>query len=82
MVFFPGDNLLPIEADLPKLFVTADADAGGLAGSLQQAYEHSAEPKTFKSYAADGPAIFLKADVGPQVLADITDFINGIVSGQ
>jgi len=84
MVIFPGDNLIPIEAGFPKLFVTADTEPNGFAGSLQRAYENSAEPKTFKSYAvsADGPAIFSAPDVGPQVLADITDFINEIVSGQ
>ena len=84
MVKFPGDNLTPVEADFPKLFVAADSDPNGFALSLQQAYDDSTEPKTFKSYAttAEGPAIFAKPDVGPQVLADITDFINGIVSGQ
>ena len=82
MVKFPGDNLVPIEADFPKLFVAADTDQ--FTDNLRQAYEDSAEPKTFKSYAvsADGPAIFSVPDVGPQVVADITDFINGIVSSQ
>ncbi len=82
MVKFPGDNLAPIESDFPKLFVAAETDQ--FAVSLQQAYDDSAEPKTFKSYAviADGPEIFSKADVGPQAIADITDFINGIVNGQ
>jgi hypothetical protein len=74
----------PIDTNVPKLFLTADADPLGLAGSTQRAYEQSAEPKSFKSYAAGvhGQALFAKADVGPQVLADITDFVNTIVSGQ
>jgi len=80
MVKFPGDILTPIEADFPKLFVASEADSD----SLRQTYENSAEPKTFKSYAvsADGPAIFSVPDVGLQVVADITDFINGIVNSQ
>ena len=84
MVKFPGDNLVPIEADFPKLFVAADADTNGFSVNLQQAYDDSAEPKTFKSYAvsAEGPAIFSVPDVGLQVLTDITDFINEIVNGQ
>jgi len=84
MVIFASTNLSPIQAGFPKLFVTADADPYGFAGITQSAYEHSAEPKTFKSYVAavHGPRLFYKADVRAQVLADILDFINGIVSGR
>ncbi len=82
MVVFPPQYTVAIEAGFPKLFITADTER--FSGNLQQTYENSAEPKTFKSYAAaaEGPVIFINAEVGPQVLADITDFINGIVSGQ
>jgi len=75
---------LAIDSDFPKLFLTADADPLGMAGSTERVYNQSAEPKSFKTYAASahGPALFAKADVGPQVLADVTDFINGIVNGQ
>jgi hypothetical protein len=75
-------DISAIEAAFPKLFITADTDPIGLAGSTQRAYEQSAEPKIFKTYVAGvhGQALFAKADVGPQVLADITDFINGIVN--
>lgn len=83
MVLIGADGLA-IDSDFPKLFLTADADPLGMAGSTERVYNQSAEPKSFKSYEASvsGPALFAKADVGPQVLADITDFINGIVSGQ
>ena len=83
MVFF-ATNASAIDANFPKLFLTADADPFGLAGSTERAYQQSAEPKIFKSYVAGvhGVALFSKADVGPQVLADVTEFINGIVSGQ
>jgi hypothetical protein len=84
MVFFASIHIPNIDADFPKLFLTADAEPFGMTGPTQQAYERSAEPKTLKIYAAGvhGPALFAKADVGPQVLADVTDFINTIVSGQ
>ena len=83
MVLIVIDNPV-INANFPKLFLTADADPLGLSGSTQRVYEQSAEPKSFKTYAAGvhGLALFTKADVGPQVLADITDFINGIVNSQ
>ena len=70
-----------IEADFPKLFVTADTDPLGMAGSTERVYNQSAEPKVFKMYPASvhGEALFSQEDVGPQVLADITSFINGIV---
>lgn len=73
-----------IDSEFPKLFLTADADPFGGAGSTKRAYEQSAEPKTFKSYAASvhGVSLFYKEDVGPQVLADVTDFINGIMNSQ
>ena len=82
IVVFAIPGMVAIETDFPKLFITPDA--GNYTGIAQRAYEESAEPKIFKSYAAsvDGTALFFKADVGPQVLADITGFINGIVSGQ
>ena len=82
MVFIGADGLA-IDADFPKLFLTADADPLGMAGSTERVYNQSAEPKSFKTYAAGvhGPALF-KADVGPQVLADITSFINEFVDSQ
>ena len=83
MVLIATDGLA-IDSVFPKLFLTADVDPLGMAGSTERVYNQSAEPKSFKTYAADvyGPALFAKADVGPQVLADITSFINGIVNGQ
>jgi len=83
MVLIGADGLA-IDSDFPKLFITADADPLGMAGSTERVYNQSAEPKSFKSYAASvsGPALFAKADVGPQVLAEITSFIDGIVNEQ
>ena len=82
MVFLATDSIA-IDSDFPKLFLTADNDPYQMAGSTERVYNQSAEPKTFKSYAAGvhGPALF-KADVGPQVLADSTSFINEIVDSQ
>lgn len=76
-------NGLAIDADFPKLFLTTAADPFRMAGSTERVYNQSAEPKVFKTYPASvhGPALFFKEDVGPQVLADITDFINGIIGG-
>jgi len=85
MVFLAGFDVPNVDADFPKLFLTADTDPHtGAPAITQRAYEQSAEPKVFKSYAAGvhGPALFTNVDVGPQVLADITDFINGIANGQ
>ena len=84
MVLLTIDQPPKIEGDFPKLFLTADADSITPAAVTQRVYEQSSEPKSFKSYPAGvhGPALFAKADVGPQVLADITDFINRIVSRQ
>ena len=84
MVFFASHLIPDIEADFPKLFLAADSDPIAPSGIIQRAYEQAAEPKIFKTYTAGvhGPALFAKADVGPQVLADVTDFINGIASGQ
>ena len=79
-----GTDGLAIDSDFPKLFLTADADPLGMAGSTERVYNQSAEPKVFKTYPANahGPALFLQEEVGPQVLADITSFINESVSGQ
>jgi len=84
MVMITIDQPPKIEGDFPKLFLTADTDSITPAAVTQRVYEQSSEPKSFKSYVAGvhGPALFAKADVGPQVLADITDFVNGIVNGQ
>lgn len=84
IVFFAGFQIPAIEADFPKLFLTADADPLGAAGPTERAHEQSAEPKVFKYYSAGvhGPALFFIADVGLQVLADVTDFIDEIVNGQ
>jgi hypothetical protein len=77
-------DVTAIETGFPKLFLTADSDPFGMAGSTQRAYEQSAEPKEFKSYASGraGTGLFTDPDVGPQVLADIVHFIDGIVSAQ
>jgi hypothetical protein len=84
MVMITIDQPPKIEGDFPKLFLTADTDSITPAAVTQRVYEQSSEPKSFKSYVAGvhGPALFSKADVGPQVLADITDFVNKIVDGQ
>lgn len=84
MVLITVDQPSKIEGNFPKLFLTADTDSVTPAAVTQRVYEQSTEPKEFKSYAAGvhGPALFANADVGPQVLADITSFINGIVNGQ
>jgi len=84
MVFISVDHIAKVDGIFPKLFLTADTDPVISAGQTQLVYEQSAEPKTFKTYAAGvhGPALFFKVDVGPQVLADITDFINEIVNSQ
>ena len=84
MVLITVDQPSKIEGDFPKLFLTADTDSVTPAAVTQRVYEQSIEPKEFKSYAASvhGPALFSKEDVGPQVLADVTDFINTVVSGQ
>ena len=73
-----------IDAGIPKLFLTADADPIGLAGSTERVFNQSAEPKEFKTYPAGvhGPALFRMEGVGPQALADITGFIDRIVTGQ
>lgn len=84
MVLITVDQPSKIEGDFPKLFLTADTDSVTPAAVTQRVYEQSTEPKEFKSYVAGvhGPALFANTDVGPQVLADVTDFINGIVNGQ
>ena len=84
MVLITVDQPSKIEGDFPKLFLTADTDSITPAAVTQRVYEQSTEPKEFKSYTAGvhGPALFAKADVGPQVLADITDFINQLVGTQ
>jgi hypothetical protein len=84
MVLMVIDQPAKIEGDFPKLFLTADTDSVIPAAVTQRVYEQSTVPKEFKSYAAGvhGPALFAKDDVGPQVLADITSFINGIVNSQ
>jgi len=84
MVLITVDQPSKIEGDFPKLFLTADTDSVTPAAVTQRVYEQSTEPKEFKSYAAGvhGLALFFKEDVGPQVLADVTDFINTVVSGQ
>ena len=73
-----------IEADFPKLFLTADTDSVTPAAVTQRIYEQSTEPKEFKLYESGrhGNSLFTDPEVGSQVLADITDFINGIVQGQ
>jgi hypothetical protein len=76
-----GADGLAIDSDFPKLFLTADTDPLGMAGSTERVYDQSAEPKVFKTYPASvhGEALFSQEDVGPQVLADITSFINEIL---
>ena len=85
MVLFASFGGPAIETSFPKLFLTVTSDPHTAATSRTQLmYEQSAEPKVFKSYEAGvhGPAIFAKADVGPQVLSDITEFIDEVVSSQ
>jgi hypothetical protein len=84
MVMINIDQPPQIEGDFPKLFLTADTDSITPAAVTQRVYEQSSEPKSFKSYpvGVHGPALFANAEVGPQVLADVTDFINGIVAAQ
>jgi hypothetical protein len=83
-MIFISTEVSAIESGFPKLFLTADSDPFGMTGSTQRAYDQSAEPKEFKSYASgrSGPGLFTDPDVGSQVLADIMDFIDGIVSAQ
>ena len=83
IVLISADGLA-IDSDFPKLFLTAETDPFGMAGSTERVYNQSAEPKAFNTYpaSAHGPALFSKEDVGPQALADITSFINEIVNGQ
>lgn len=73
-----------IEGDFPKLFLTADTDSVTPAAVTQRVYEQSTEPKEYKSYASGrhGTGLFADPEVGSQVLADITAFINKIVSSQ
>ena len=84
MVLFTNAHVPVIETNFPKLFLAGSSDITGDLGAFQRTYEQSAEPKIFKSYDTDrnGPGLFTDPSVGPQVLADITDFVNGIVSGQ
>jgi hypothetical protein len=83
MVLMVIDNPT-IEADVPKLFLTADADPLGMAGTTERVFDQSAEPKEFKTYPAGvhGPALFQVEGVGPQALADITGFIDRVLQGQ
>ena len=73
-----------IEGDFPKLFSTADTDSVTPAAVTQRVYEQSTEPKEFKLYASGrhSNSLFTDPEVGSQVLADITNFINRIVNGQ
>ena len=84
MVLITVDQPSKIEGDFPKLFLTADTDSVTPAAVIQRVYEPSNEPKEFKSYASGrhGNSLFTDPEVGSQVLADATDFINGIVSSQ
>ena len=84
MVLITVDQPSKIEGDFPKLFLTADTDSVTPAAVIQRVYEPSNEPKEFKSYASGRHAtgLFEDPSVGLQVLANITDFINGIVGGQ
>jgi len=77
----------PLMTGFPKLFLTADKAGDGGAGITKSAYDHSDEPKTFKSYPSDmyGAMLFYtpnNPNVSSQALADIADFIDGIVNGQ
>jgi hypothetical protein len=82
MVFLATESL-GIKADFPKLFITADTDPFGMSGSTERVYNQSSGPKAFKSYQASAHgSVLFKTDVGPQVLADITSFINEIVNSQ
>ena len=82
MVIITVDHISKIEAGFPKLFLTADTDSVIPAAVTQRIYEQSTEPKAFKSYESGrhGTGLFTDPNVGLQVLADITDFINEVVS--
>ena len=82
MVIITVDHISKIEAGFPKLFLTADTDSVIPAAVTQRIYEQSTEPKAFKSYESGrhGTGLFTDPNVGSQVLADITDFINEVVS--
>jgi hypothetical protein len=84
IVMITIDQPSQIEGDFPKLFLTADTDPVTPAAVTQAVYEQSSEPKVFNTYptGVHGPALFANADIGPQVLADITSFINEIVNEQ
>ena len=73
-----------IEADFPKLFLTADTDSITPAAVTQRIYEQSTEPKEYKLYKSGrhGNGLFTDPEVGSQVLADINNFINEIISSQ
>jgi hypothetical protein len=72
----------PVNTSFPKFFITGDGN--DYSGVTKQDYEHSDEPKTLKVYppGVNGSALFSYPDVGPQVLKDITEFVNGIANGQ
>lgn len=84
MVFYVSAFIPVIEADFPKLFLAINADPFISIGEMQREYDQAAEPKVFKTYESgrSGMGVFTDPKVGSQVLADITDFINGIVNGQ
>jgi hypothetical protein len=84
MVMITVDQPPKIEGDFPKLFLTADTDSITPAAVTQRVYEQSTEPKEFKSYASGrhGTGLFADPNIGQQVSADVTSFINGIVNGQ
>jgi hypothetical protein len=84
MVFYDSAFVPVIEADFPKLFLASDPGSPFVTvGEIQREYDQAAEPKMFKTYESGrfGLGVFGDPNAGPQLLADITDFINGIING-
>lgn len=85
MVFYDSAFVPAIEADFPKLFLASDPGSPFVTvGQIQREYGQAAEPKTFKTYESGrfGLGVFTDPKAGPQLLADITEFINEIVNSQ
>ena len=83
MVFYDSAFVPAIEEDFPKLFLASDPGSTFVTVSeIQREYDQAAEPKVFKTYQSGrfGLGVFTDPNTGPQLLADITDFINEVVS--
>jgi hypothetical protein len=85
MVFYDSIYIPVMEADFPKLFLASDPGSPFVSvGQVQLEYDRAAEPKIFKTYESGrfGLGVFTDPKAGPQLMADIADFIHDIVSGQ